>query len=58
MINRMMGRNPQAIREVYQDAKQWVDNQDMIQWYYIHIQEATSSHAHSRDANGFEIRVK
>ena len=36
----------------------WSDNRDRRKWYYLDMQEATNSHAYTRDKKGKESWVK
>ena len=51
MINRVLGRLPEAKQDLLPGMKTWPDNPESA-WYYFHVQEATNSHAFERKADG------
>lgn len=44
LINRVLGRLPEAAEDLLTGMNTWPDNADPEVWYYLAIQEATSSH--------------
>lgn len=57
MVNRMLGRNPQALENTA-GMRTFRDNADPSAWFYIQIQEAANGHDYVRDANGHEVWMK
>ncbi len=58
MINRVLGRNPEKESDLLSGMKEWDDNMDTDQWYYIDVQEASNSHEYSRRQNYSEYWTK
>lgn len=52
MINRVLNRLPESADALHEDMKVFVDNADTNAWYYLAIQEATSSHEYKKDKDG------
>ncbi len=52
MINRVLNRLPESADALHEDMKVFVDNADTNVWYYLAIQEATSSHEYKKDKDG------
>ena len=52
MINRVLNRMPKDKDALHEDMKVFVDNADTNAWYYLAIQEATSSHEYKKDKDG------
>lgn len=48
MTNRMLERAPELESDLLSDMLTWSDNMDKSQWYYLDVQEATSSHDYDR----------
>ncbi len=58
MVNRVLNRNPKAVDDLYQNMITWPDNMDTGKWYYLDVQEATSSHGYERRTNHTEFWTK
>ena len=55
IINRMLKRIPKSIDDILTEKMNvWTDNVDISAWYYLHIQEATSSHSYVISEDGYE----
>lgn len=52
MINRVLNRMPKDKDALHEDMKVFVDNAGTNAWYYLAIQEATSSHEYEKDKDG------
>lgn len=52
MINRVLNRLPESADALYEDMNVFPDNMDTTAWYYLAIQEATSSHEYEKDKDG------
>lgn len=52
MINRVLNRMPKDKDALHEDMKVFVDNAGTNAWYYLAIQEATSSHEYKKDKDG------
>ena len=44
LINRVLSRLPQSAEDLHEDMIVWPDNKDESKWYYLAVQEATTSH--------------
>lgn len=56
MINRVLNRLPESADALHEDMNVFPDNMDTTAWYYLAIQEATSSHEYEKDKDGvYEI---
>lgn len=53
MINRMLQRVPESAEDLLPDMITWPDNKPN-DWYYLAVQEATSSHDFTRKISGYE----
>ena len=58
LINRVLERELTEDAELLDEMNVWSDNRDTGKWYYLDIQEATNSHAYTRDKKGKESWVK
>ena len=58
LINRVLERELPEDAELLDEMNVWSDNRDTGKWYYLDIQEATNSHAYTRDKKGKESWVK
>lgn len=54
LINRVLGRIPEAVSDLATDMTTWSDNSNTNAWFYIAVQEATNSHDYTRKENGYE----
>lgn len=52
MINRVLNRLPESADALHEDMNVFPDNMDTTAWYYLAIQEATSSHEYEKDKDG------
>lgn len=52
MINRVLNRLPESADALHEDMNVFPDNMDTTVWYYLAIQEATSSHEYEKDKDG------
>lgn len=52
MINRVLNRLPESADALHEDMNVFPDNMDTTAWYYLTIQEATSSHEYEKDKDG------
>lgn len=52
MINRVLNRLPESVDALHEDMNVFPDNMDTSAWYYLAIQEATSSHEYEKDEDG------
>lgn len=52
MINRVLNRLPESADALHEDMNVFPDNMDTTAWYYLAIQEATSSHEYEKDKGG------
>lgn len=52
MINRLLNRLPESADALHEDMNVFPDNMDTTVWYYLAIQEATSSHEYEKDKDG------
>ena len=56
LVNRVLGRKPDARHMLDDEMVIWLDNAEPNAWYYADIQEATNSHSFSPDTgNGCEV---
>ena len=44
ILNAMLGRKPAGVDSLLDGMKVWPDNMDTEKWYYLAVQEATTSH--------------
>ena len=58
LINRVLERELPEDAELLDEMNVWSDNRDTGKWYYLDIQEATNSHAYTRDKKDKESWVK
>lgn len=49
LINRVLNRLPESVDALHKDMNVFPDNMDTSAWYYLAIQEATSSHEYEKD---------
>jgi len=54
IINRVLNRLPQSVDSLLPGVRTWPDNMDTSAWYYLYIQEATNSHTHTYEPDGYE----
>lgn len=52
ILNRALGRCPEAAEDILPDAKTFADNADEAAWFYLDILEAATSHSYTRKADG------
>ena len=57
IVNRLLKRIPNKDHMLDEMIK-WPDNADTSKWYYENVQEATNSHAYTKDDNGVETWTK
>lgn len=48
LINRVLNRVPENVAAMLDTMKVWPDNNDVVAWYYIALQEATNAHTYER----------
>lgn len=58
LINRVLERELPDDAELLDDMNVWSDNRDSKKWYYLDMQEASNSHAYTRDKKDVESWVK
>ena len=54
LINRVLVRNPETVKDLLEDMPVWKDNMDTRKWYYIDVQEASIGHEYARKPNNTE----
>lgn len=54
LINNVLERRPENIDDLLVDMKKWTDNTDTSKWYYLAVQEASSTHEYVKKENGYE----
>ena len=54
IVNRVLQRIPGSAEDLLPNMIVWPDNADTTKWYYLAIQEATSSHDYVRQNSGYE----
>jgi len=55
IFNRILQRLPQSLDSLLPGMITWPDNMNPNAWYYLYLQEATNSHAHTDTSDGYEI---
>ena len=54
LVNRVLKRLPETAEDLHNDMIKWSDNSDTSAWYYLAVQEATSSHYYDLKENKHE----
>ena len=58
LINRVLNRVPETVKDLLPDMVTWPDNMNTSAWCYLDVQEATNSHDYGRKSNGCETWTK
>lgn len=58
LINRVLNRVPETVKDLLPDMVTWPDNMNTSAWCYLDVQEATNSHDYERKSNGCETWTK
>ena len=51
LVNRVLNRKPETAEDLLENMTKWTDNADTNAWYYLAVQEATTSHYYEYKEN-------